>query len=177
MHPRLAELKTFIDAERRALLAAAAALPVARWTEKPGPDRWSVSENLWHLQKIERTISKLIHKKATEARAAGHPLETKDSSVLNTLDAGKTTDRSKPIVSPPQAVPAEVVTADVVQQQLIESRAAFHEALEAADGLALASISHPHPVLGEIDLYQWILFVGLHERRHKMQVDETVKSL
>jgi hypothetical protein len=177
MHPRLTELKTFVDAERRAVLASAAALPVARWTEKPAPDRWSVSDNLWHLQKIQRSISKLIRTKADEARAAGHPLETDVSSVLDTLDLDKATNRSKPFPAPWQSTPTEVVTADVVEQQLIDSRTAFHEALDAADGLALARISHPHPVFGEIDLYQWILFVGLHERRNAEQIDEAIKSL
>jgi hypothetical protein len=36
---------------------------------------------------------------------------------------------------------------------------------------------HTHPVLGELDLYQWLIFVGQHEGRHKKQIDRTLKSI
>lgn len=49
-------------------------------------------------------------------------------------------------------------------------------ALAEADGLALGTITHVHPVLGEIDLYQWILFVGQHEERHIGQIVEVVSA-
>ena len=49
-------------------------------------------------------------------------------------------------------------------------------ALADADGLALGMITHVHPVLGEIDLYQWILFVGQHEARHVAQITEVVSA-
>jgi hypothetical protein len=32
-------------------------------------------------------------------------------------------------------------------------------------------------VLGEIDLYQWILFVGQHEKRHLSQLEEIAEQL
>ena len=177
MHPRLTELKTFIDAERRALLASAAALPVVRWTEKPAPERWSVSDVLWHLHKTESNIAGLIRKKVAEARAGGHPAETDTSSVLGALDPAKLTDRTKKIDAPTPIIPTEVVDADTVKQQLADSRAALDEALSSADGLALGTILHPHRIFGDLNLYQWIEFVGLHERRHSEQVDEAVSSL
>jgi len=65
----------------------------------------------------------------------------------------------------------------MVQQQLNESREMLRAAVAEADGLALGSITHPHPVLGEIDLYQWILFVGHHEARHAQQIDEVAQSV
>jgi hypothetical protein len=44
--------------------------------------------------------------------------------------------------------------------------------VRSADGLALSEIVQPHPVLGPINLYQWIAFVGAHEARHAAQVME-----
>ncbi|MDB4886632.1 MAG: hypothetical protein JWN79_2070, partial [Gemmatimonadetes bacterium] len=49
--------------------------------------------------------------------------------------------------------------------------------IAAADGLALQSVRHAHPRLGDIDLYQWILFIGQHEARHVPQVAEIIGAL
>jgi hypothetical protein len=57
------------------------------------------------------------------------------------------------------------------------SRAELHDAIRAADGLALGSIRQTHARLGELDLYQWILFVGEHEARHVQQAAEIAEQL
>ncbi|MDB4881091.1 MAG: hypothetical protein JWL60_2537, partial [Gemmatimonadetes bacterium] len=57
---------------------------------------------------------------------------------------------------------------------LAGSRSELHAAIAAADGLALQTVRHAHPRLGEIDLYQWLLFIGQHEARHVPQVVEIV---
>ncbi|MDB4916548.1 MAG: DinB-like domain protein, partial [Gemmatimonadetes bacterium] len=64
-----------------------------------------------------------------------------------------------------------------VLELLDASRAVLRDALAGADGLALGSIKHTHPAFGELDLYQWVLFVGLHERRHAGQVSEVISAL
>lgn len=172
MHPRLAELLDYLDAQRAAVLDAAAALPAERWSIRPAPDRWSVSEVCWHLQRVERGVAKLIAKRTAEARAAGHPDEKENGSVLGALDGRGVADRRVRIEAPSFISPTETPDAAFVQRELDESRASLRAAVAQADGLALGSITHPHPVLGEIDLYQWILFVGQHEARHAGQINE-----
>jgi uncharacterized damage-inducible protein DinB len=172
MHPRLAELLDYLDAQRASVLDAAAALPAERWGVRPAPDRWSVAEVCWHLQRVERGVAKLIAQRATEARAAGHPDEADSGSVLGALDGRGVTDRSIPLQASQFISPSEILDAAYVQRELDESRASLRAAVAKADGLALGSITHPHPVLGEIDLYQWILFVGQHEARHAAQINE-----
>jgi len=49
--------------------------------------------------------------------------------------------------------------------------------MELGDGLALGELRHTHMRFGEIDLYQWILFVGIHERRHTSQLREVAEQL
>src|SRR5947208_16912540 len=88
MHPRLQELTTYLDAQRAAVLAASATVPVDRWTEKPTDGAWSVSEVLEHLRKSEEGIVRLVFKLGKQARATegGGRLETETSSVLRSLD-------------------------------------------------------------------------------------------
>ena len=37
-------------------------------------------------------------------------------------------------------------------------------------GLALEQVTAVHPVMGDIDLYRWVLFIAKHEDRHERQV-------
>ena len=49
--------------------------------------------------------------------------------------------------------------------------------MEAGDGLALGDIRHTHLRFGELDLYQWCLFVAEHEKRHISQLRELAAQL
>jgi hypothetical protein len=176
MHPRLTELLAYLDAQRARVRGAANRLPRDRWGIRPSPDKWSVADVYWHLQRVERGVAKLIAKRATEARAVGHPTEEHTTSMIGALDGRGVEDRSRPLTAPTQVSPPEPVDPAEVERQLEESRAMLRAAIADADGLALGSITHVHPVLGEINLYQWILFVGHHEARHADQIDEVAEA-
>ena len=72
--------------------------------------------------------------------------------------------------------PRGVTLTEAGQRMLEESRAMLRSAIAEVDGLALGLIMHPHPVVGEINLYEWILFVGLHEQRHLPQIGEVAAA-
>jgi hypothetical protein len=177
MHPRLIELRDYVDAQRSALLTIAAAIPRDRWTERPAPDRWSVVELFEHLYKVEHSCARVIAKSAAEARAAGHPMETDSHSMLGTLDAVGLRDRSRRMQVPERVAPSGTWSPDEAAEKLATSRAELHDAILAGDGLALGSVYQTHARLGEIDLYRWILFVGEHEARHVQQVAEIAEQL
>lgn len=172
MHPRVAELVEYLDRQRTALLAAAAPVPADRWTDRPAADRWSISDVCEHLHLVERGTAKLIAAAADEARAANHAAETGTASVLGVLDWSSMEDRTDKRIAPERVAPRQTPDAATALRQLEESRAALRSAIERADGLALESVRKQHPRLGEIDLYQWMVFVGRHESRHAAQVAE-----
>ncbi len=177
MHPRIHELVDFLERQRAAVLASAQSLPRGRWSTRPEVERWSVGEVAAHLHRVERGVARLVAMRVAEARAAGHAEESESSSVLGSLDAWMIPERSQRLVAPARVTPTDVPDAEGVLAQLAESRVEMRQAIAAADGLALGSIHHEHPVLGPIDLYQWILFVGQHEARHRAQIDEVVRQL
>ena len=43
-------------------------------------------------------------------------------------------------------------------------------ALIQGSGLALGTVSYPHPLFGPLNGYQWILVISMHERRHVAQI-------
>lgn len=177
MHPRLEELVDYLHRQRRALEGTAARLPVERWRVRPRPDAWSVAQILDHLQRVDASVARVIAKIAQRAAAAGLGPERETSSVLGALD-GRGIDRREPRREAPELVrPRDDVEPETVQGALRESRELLLRAIQEVDGLALGEVRHPHPVLGEIDLYQWILFVGHHDARHAPQVHETVRAV
>ena len=48
--------------------------------------------------------------------------------------------------------------------------------LDNAD-IDLSAIKRPHPVLQDIDMYQWALFVPQHEERHRKQMERTIAEV
>jgi hypothetical protein len=177
MHLRLTELREYADAQRSALLAAASGLPLDRWTERPAEGRWSVVELFEHLYKVEHVCARAIARGVADARAAGHPMETDERSVLGALDATGLRDRSRRLEVPERVAPAGGWSPQEALDRLAASRAELHDAIRAGNGLALGSIYVTHPRLGEIDLYRWILFIAEHEARHVPQAAEIVEQL
>lgn len=177
MHSRLAELRAYVDAQRSALLSVVAQVPSDRWIEHPAPGRWSLAELFEHLYKVENGCARMVQKRANEARDAGHPVETESGSVLGALDRAALTDRSRPIEVPERVAPGGGWTREQALESLARSRATLHDGIRAAEGMALGTITATHPRLGEIDLYQWILFIGQHEQRHVAQAAEIVEQL
>ena len=74
------------------------------------------------------------------------------------------------MAAPEPVLPRGELTAAAALAALAESRRALTDAASAADGLALGTITFPHPLMGSLTLYQWILFVGQHELRHAGQI-------
>jgi uncharacterized damage-inducible protein DinB len=172
MHPRMYELIEYLDETRAQLSEAVAAVPLAQRDVRPSADCWSVGEVLEHLTLVEGRIASLYAQKVAAARAAGLGPETETSSVLNSLNRDRMIDRSQRVTAPEPIRPKAEVDAASAWSKLLETREALRTALLSGDGLKLAEITHPHPVLGELNFYQWIVFVASHEARHTAQIRE-----
>jgi hypothetical protein len=172
MHPRIAELLAYLDHNRDVLRASVNDVPPERWEVRPGPERWTVLDVLEHLSLVEPRVMHVIAMRAAEARAQGLGPDQETAPVIPTLDMTRVLDRGRPLVAGEAVRPRAELGAAGVWSALEDTRRRSREIILAADGLALGQIVHPHPVLGPIDLYQWIAFVGAHEARHTAQIRE-----
>jgi uncharacterized damage-inducible protein DinB len=177
MHPRLEEVLNYLDTERGALREAVELVPVARRDESPGSDRWSVGQVLQHLVMIEKRIGRGMTKWVADARAGGLGPETETSSVMDSLPLQLIVDRTKRRSAPEEVRPQGEFDAASASTALEQTRAALRAGVMPADGLALGEVIQTHPVLGPINIYQWLLFVGSHEARHTAQVREIAAEL
>ena len=177
MHPRVEEVIKYLDTERAALRDAVDRVPPELRDQPPGDDRWSVAQVLHHLAIIEKRIGMGMTKWVNEANTGGIGAETETSSVMNSLPLELIADRSKRRNAPEEVRPPGDLDAESAWAALEKSRETLRAAFISGDGVALSKVIQPHPVLGPINLYQWMLFVGSHEVRHTAQVVEIAEQL
>jgi uncharacterized damage-inducible protein DinB len=177
VHPRLVELANYAKAQRAELLSAVSLVPEPLRQHRAEAGGWSVAEVLEHLHRVERGIARLLVHSLERAKVEGIGPELETSSMMGSLDRFQLTRRGRPISAPEPVLPRGELSAAQAIAALTNSRQALLSALEAADGLALGAITYSHPLLGPLDLYQWVLFVGQHEARHAAQIHEIASRL
>jgi hypothetical protein len=172
LHPRIEELLEYLDETRAVFLTAVQSVPAGLRAARPVPGRWTLGEIVDHVGKVEGSLVRLLTKKVAEARAQGHASETETSSIMSSFDTSRLLDRTRRIEAPPIVVPTAGASVDDGLAAQARSRAALRAVLGDASGLALGTITFPHPALGVLNMYQWALSVGGHDLRHAEQVRE-----
>jgi DinB superfamily len=135
-------------------------------TPAPGP-----SLRCWSISIEWKAALPVLWCELWSARV-GIPEERETGSLLNSLDTYDLTRRDRRLMAPDPVMPRGDYTAAQGLAALALSREALLAAIRSGDGLALGELTFPHPLLGSLDLYQWILFVGQHEARHAAQIAE-----
>jgi hypothetical protein len=177
MHQSLEELAALLEEEREALLAVWADIPVAARERRPAPDGWTPAELLEHLRLVESGSTRLLARRLARAREAGLGPETNAASRLDRLDHHDIADNVARYAAPEAVAPPAGARAAEVEAGLAESRRALRALLADADGLALGEVLATHLRFGEIDMYQWLLFLAQHERRHVRQLERIREAL
>lgn len=178
LHPRIAELIDYITRQRREVHDAVASVPKELRDRKSAPDRWSVAEVIEHLSMFERRVAGLLAKQVTAARASGVGADPDTSSVVATYaNPTALANRGTRLVSPPIVQPTGTLDSSAGTQALIESRAAMISSLQNANGVNLESLTQSHPVFGTLNMYHWVVALGLHDQRHAAQIREIGQSL
>ena len=177
MHARLAEAMDYVEEKRKELLQSFDGVPGDRLCRRATPEEWSVAEILEHLRMVEAGVARLITKRVGQAREAGLGEERSTDSVLPTFERHSARLESAVLEAPATVHPRANIDISEAVEGLESSREALRAAAVSANGLSIGEIKHTHPVLGEIDLYQWLIFVGQHEGRHRKQIERTLNSI
>ena len=177
MHPRIQDVLTDLDTNRANLERAVASVPVELQQRRPAPDRWSVAEVVEHVSIVEQRIGALLISQLEAARASGLGAETEGAPAAPAFDRTFIADRVKPLIAGEASQPKGGVSANVSLASLAEQRRILRDAIVAADGLALSAVKIPHPVLGVLDIYDWLRFLGGHETRHAGQIEEVAAAV
>ena len=174
------EIYEAIDASRGRLVACVESLDEEQARFHSSPDRWSIAEIIEHLSLVEGQVARLCHIMLAKAEAAGATRAADGEGAAPftpvTIEHLVEELRERKLQAPDNARPGGQLTLGEALARLAESRAALTDLrprLELVDG---TSVRYPHPAAGPIDIYQWLLFLGAHEDRHRLQIEALKQS-
>lgn len=166
----LKECLANLEDARAGLRAAVDAVPEGRRGERPAPERWSASEILEHLGLVERRFAAIIALRISEARATGLGPERSLREPLPPGLRAMLSDRANRRSAPDAVQPGGTMDHAAAWAELERIRGEMRAIVEAADGLALSTVTHNHPTFGTLNVYQLLDFIAGHEMRHARQI-------
>jgi len=164
-------LKNLAESRER-LLAIVQRLSREQLHFRPAPGRWTVAECVEHIAMVEERVLGLIQKVLGDgpAPAKRSAMEGRDGILVEEV-AG----RSRRVEAPEYLVPRGRWPDEQLWKEFEAARQRTREFASGTDA-DLRKHFYAHPVLGELDLYQWLLLIGAHCDRHRAQSEEVMAS-
>jgi len=164
-----------IEAARNELIAATIALDAAKAEARPAPDRWSVSEILYHLYMAETRVTERLAALLSAPERKERPNETELKAEWERI-VKTVLNREPRITAPAPIQPARIPSLAQAIQSLKESREALLKVIRAHSEDDLASIGFPHPLptVGMFSGLGWLSIAACHDSRHLEQISEIV---
>jgi hypothetical protein len=136
-----------------------------------GDGTWSGAQVVQHLGKVEGSTAKYMEGIFSAALGGGLAQDTATSSMLGVLDRLRAPDGAWPkLVAPERLVPDAAPALAENWASLQQVRERLFRAWVQVDGRDLVQVTAPHPRLGTLNGYEWLLFIGKHEERHVGQI-------
>jgi hypothetical protein len=171
----IADIFEMIDKTHENFLSSVSDLTEEQENYRPAPDRWTIAENAEHVSIVTNGILRLTFKLLKQAEADPRPAKADLALLSLTMDDEGSLKPGK--WAAPNAVQPQggVRLSDAIEKnrQSINDLFALRSRLEAVD---LSDRLWEHPMLGPLTLYQWLLLLGEHEERHRLQIEEIKKS-
>jgi hypothetical protein len=145
-------------------------LTVEQLSFRSVPGGWSVEDCVEHLATTERFVLISI-RRALQSEAAGAEQQQAAAAKSEWL-AARVGGRTRKVMAPPQAQPQGRYGAWPGSWD--ELRQGREKLLEIASGDNPAWTQHlsPHPLMGDFNASQWLVFAEAHTRRHLAQIEE-----
>jgi hypothetical protein len=159
-----------LEATRDAFLQSIAGLSEKQWRFKPGPDRWSVAEVSEHIAVSESALFSMVRDKIMTSPA--DPSKRAEVAGKDEIVLQRVPDRSHKAQAPEFLKPTNRwATREETTKAFEDSRKATMDYVRTTND-DLRDHFGPHPLLGPLDAYQWILLISAHSERHTKQIAE-----
>ncbi len=140
-------------------------------TKKPEPEVWSLEKIVEHVAIVEevtvRLLTSLIAKAKPRTVAAIEPIRIPDVADYAPSAQVRTTARFEP---------TGTVTLEESRRRIRLTHEKFDEMRQRIEAIDPASVRFPHPILGPLDIGQWLVFIAEHRIRHARQIDERIHN-
>ena len=153
--------------------AAVSTLSESQADFRPDENQWTIAEIVEHVSIVNDGFLRLTHKLLKEAESAPRP--PMDDLNLGHTSLDENGQQQGPFQAPERVRPrgdARIEDSLAKMRASLDGLAEIQSRLEAVD---LSEQMFPHPFLGPINAYQWMVLLGEHEDRHRAQI-ERVKA-
>ena len=177
MNPLLEEITGYLARVRADLATVIDETPAAAFDRMPGNGGWSGTGIIQHLGKVEGSIDETAGRPLRQGARGRHAATSRARrrGCTRSIDSGSPTAAAasrRPSASHP--IPRPNSRPSWASLQAVRPR--LLRAVATVDGRDLTIVSAPHPILGPLNGYEWVLFVGQHEARHLIQLRETLSA-
>jgi hypothetical protein len=165
----LADILAANEAAHARFVAAVSNLTEAQLHFRPGADRWTIAENAEHISIVNDGFLRITHKLLKQAEAAGKPARTELNLGHTLLD--EEGNQRGPFAAPERVRPHGTAALDASLAKLRETLdgfAAIQARIEATD---LTDEKFPHPAVGDLNAYQWMILLSEHNDSHRLQIE------
>jgi hypothetical protein len=159
-----------LQATHDAFLQSISGLSEKQWTFKAAPDRWSIAEVSEHIAVAESMIFGLVQTKFMPGPPT--PEKRAEVKVTDEVILERVPDRSRKAQAPEFLKPTgRFADRAAVTKAFEDARAKTMDYVRTTTD-DLRDHFGPHPMLGTMDAYQWILLISAHSERHTKQIEE-----
>lgn len=159
-----------LQATHDAFLQSISGLSDRQWRFKPAPDRWSIAEVSEHIAVSETMILQLVQSKIMTGPAT--PEKRAEVKVTDVQILTLVPDRTHKAQAPDFLKPTgRFATREETVKAFEQARKTTMDYVQVTND-DLRDHLAPHPMLGMMDAYQYILLISAHSERHTKQIEE-----
>lgn len=177
IYKSVAEIYDSIDETRQRLNERVAHLSPEQENFRPASGGWSIAEIVEHLAILESRLLGLTTVMLSKSEKAGLQ-RTAENSQFNAVSLEEIVERSlkEKYNAPETAQPQGGVSVQDSLERLRQSRESLRALQPRIEATDLSSARYPHPAFGPLDVYQWLVMIGVHEDRHLRQIEALIAS-
>jgi uncharacterized damage-inducible protein DinB len=173
----LEEIFTHMNNVRAEVTGRIGTLDEAEAVLRNNGEGWCPEELAEHLALVEKSITAVVERllRKSEELNMPPPPGGKIEPPVKFPSAVRKTEMNK-VEAPDRIRPRGGVPTGRSLQDLKTSREYIKDMRPRMEAVSLSEAKFPHPVMGELDLYQWLLFIAEHEARHLAQIENILKQ-
>lgn len=159
---------------REKLRATVADLPDDVANARPDGEKWSVTEIVEHIAKVNNGALRICGRLLQKAAEVEGAVAVKISDTFN-RKVGEIGDTK--LEAPEIVQPGGAMTIRESLQKLTELESKYAEMKTFFERLDGSADTFPHPFFGDITAHEWLALSGGHEARHLRQIERVLRAV
>jgi uncharacterized damage-inducible protein DinB len=167
----LAEIFEALDQTRQTIYKRVEHLSPEQYSYKEESGRWSVAGIIEHLSGTEGRILARLQDLIGQGESAGTLAPAREDFRPISVEEIRARTTATRFQAPPALEPRGELTLDELLEKIRSSRNQLLAIRPKFEALDLTEVKFPHPAFGQLDAYQWLALIVMHESRHLDQID------